>query len=83
MLDRVVIVECTLTALKELMRLPDGAEIVAAHVPNDRNGTVLLRVSHPEFAPVPEGQVIPRVRPTYRRAQLDGGPEFVDWGGSV
>lgn len=69
--------------LKEMLYLPDDAEIFSAGVtidPDGRLASVYLHVGHPDLPALSEGETPPTVTPTYEMTERPQAIRMIDWG---
>ena len=65
--------------LKELMFLPDDAEILYSVEPR-QGRTVRLVIEAPSFPEVPQGADLPAITPMFRKEMVPSTVTMIDWG---
>lgn len=73
------ILTITTDLLKELMFLPDDAEILYSLEPR-RGRTIRLVINAPSFPEVPQGAQLPTLNPTMRHELVPSTVTLIDWG---
>lgn len=69
--------------LKEMLYLPDSAEIFSAGVtidPDGRLASVYLHVGHPDLPALVKGEAPPTITPTYEMTERPQTIRMIDWG---
>lgn len=83
MSNRAAVIEMDFKRLATLMKLPDGARIVAAEYQMQQPDRVRLLVASPDLPPIHYGCVLPSVNPIYQvveSTEAHNETTFLSWG---
>ncbi len=70
------------SVLRDVLDLPEDAEIIQAGVDDRRAGIITLTIIHPTLPEVPDGVIIPDASPTLMSDNVHLVPsvKMLDWG---
>jgi hypothetical protein len=76
--QRAAILELSLGILRDLLHLPDGAEIISVYAPIDQRGTIEVRIEGAGW-PTDWGAVIQRTKGIVHQRPDGDGIATIDW----